>query len=77
MTTNNILGVFAKSPLKPIEEHIRITTSAAKLLAPFFEAVFAEDWNTAAQVRNESSSLDKEADAFKRDVRINLPKGLF
>lgn len=77
MTTNNILGVFAKSPLKPIEEHIRITTSAAKLLAPFFEAVFAEDWNKAAQVRNEISTLEKEADALKRDIRINLPKGLF
>lgn len=77
MTTNNILGVFAKSPLKPIEEHISKTTSAAKLLAPFFDAVFAEDWTKAAEIRNNISALEKEADTLKREIRMNLPKGLF
>ena len=77
MTTNNILGVFAKSPLKPIEEHISIATNAAVLLAPFFEAVYAEDWQKAAEIRNDISSLEKKADVMKREIRINLPKGLF
>lgn len=77
MATNNILGVFAKSPLKPIEEHISKAASAAKLLDPFFDAVFAEDWTKAAEIRNDISALEKEADTLKREIRMNLPKGLF
>jgi len=77
MATNSILGVFAKSPIKPIEEHISKVNSAAKLLIPFFDCVFAEDWEKAAEVRAEISSLEKEADVLKREIRMNLPRGLF
>ena len=77
MATNSILGVFAKSPLKPLEEHINKVHEAAKLLIPFFDAVFAEDWNKAGEVRAEISQLEKQADTLKREIRMNLPRGLF
>jgi predicted phosphate transport protein (TIGR00153 family) len=77
MATNSILGVFAKSPIKPLEEHISKVNNAAKLLVPFFEAVFAEDWKTAATVRADISTLEREADVLKREIRMNLPRGLF
>jgi len=77
MATNSILGVFAKSPIKPIEEHINEVHEAAKLLVPFFDAVFAEDWNKAAEVRTEISKHEKQADVLKREIRMNLPRGLF
>ena len=77
MATNSILGVFAKSPLKPLEEHINKVHEAAKLLIPFFDAVFAEDWKKAADVRAEISQLEKQADTLKREIRMNLPRGLF
>jgi len=77
MATNSILGVFAKSPLKPLEEHINKVHEAAKLLIPFFDAVFAEDWKKAADVRAEISQLEKQADVLKREIRMNLPRGLF
>ena len=77
MATNSILGVFAKSPLKPIEEHINKVNHTAQLLVPFFEAVFAEDWKKAAKVRADISKSEKEADVFKREIRMNLPRGLF
>lgn len=77
MSTNSIMGVFAKSPIKPLEEHISKVNNAAKLLVPFFESVFAEDWNKAAEVRAEISTLEKEADVLKREIRMNLPRGLF
>lgn len=77
MATNSILGVFAKSPIKPLEEHISKVNNAAKLLVPFFEAVFAEDWKTAAKVRADISTLEREADVLKREIRMNLPRGLF
>lgn len=77
MATNSILGLFAKSPLKALEEHINKVHSSAKLLVPFFEAVFTEDWKKAAEIRADISKLEKEADVLKRDIRMNLPRGLF
>ncbi|MCJ8273736.1 MAG: phosphate transport regulator, partial [Psychrosphaera sp.] len=40
MPANNFLNVFAKSPLKPIEEHIRIVHNTSEQLIPFFVCVF-------------------------------------
>jgi predicted phosphate transport protein (TIGR00153 family) len=77
MTANSIMGVFAKSPLKPIEEHINKVQNATELLMPFFDAVCQEDWETAAEVRSKISNLEKEADTLKREIRMNLPRGLF
>jgi hypothetical protein len=77
MASNSIMGVFAKSPLKPLEEHIDQVHEAAKLLLPFFKAVFAEDWATAADIRAQISKHEKQADTLKREIRMNLPRGLF
>jgi hypothetical protein len=71
------LAVFAKSPIKPIEEHILKVLAASEQLIPFFNAVYAKDWNTAAEVRKNIVALEKEADDLKRDIRIHLPRGLF
>jgi predicted phosphate transport protein (TIGR00153 family) len=71
------LAVFAKSPIKPIEEHILKVLAASEQLIPFFNAVYAKDWNTAAEVRKNIVALEKDADALKRDIRIHLPRGLF
>ncbi|MDP2562238.1 TIGR00153 family protein [Psychrobium sp. 1_MG-2023] len=77
MSMNSILGVFAKSPIKPLQEHICKVHQCAEHLVPFFKAVYAQDWNKAANVRAELSQLEKSADKLKREVRTNLPKGLF
>ena len=71
------LAVFAKSPIKPIEEHIRKVLVASEQLLPFFAAVYIKDWTTAAEVRKVIVSLEKEADNLKRDIRVHLPRGLF
>ena len=77
MSINSILGVFAKSAIKPLQEHIRKVHQCAEHLVPFFKAAYAGDWNKAANVRAELSQLEKAADKLKREVRINLPKGIF
>lgn len=77
MAAHSILGVFAKSPLKPLEEHINKVHKAVELLLPFFDAVFAEDWKKAAKIRTDISKFEKEADVLKREIRMNLPRGLF
>lgn len=46
-------------------------------LKPFFDAVFAGDWQKADTCRETIVQLENEADALKRDLRLHLPKGLF
>lgn len=77
MSVSSIMDVFAKSPLKPIEEHVQIVHSAAEQLSQFFAAVYKNDWEQAEKVRNTISELERKADGLKRKVRLQLPRGLF
>ena len=77
MPVNSILGVFAKSPIKPLQEHIDKVFDCASLLTPFFQATNKGDWDEAVKVRKNISSTEREADVLKRDIRLQLPGGLF
>lgn len=77
MPANSFLGVFAKSPLKPLEEHITTVNDCCQTLIPFFEAVYAADWDNAATLQQQISKLEKQADSIKRELRLNLPTGIF
>jgi uncharacterized protein len=77
MSGNSILGVFAKSPLKPLEKHIRIVTKCCDQLTPFFSAIYANDWEKAAKVRAKIANLENDADTLKRKLRLELPSGIF
>lgn len=77
MSGNSFLGVFGKSPFKALETHIDVVKTTADKLPAFFEAVFQADWDKAQEVRDEISKFEKEADVIKRELRTQLPKGLF
>ena len=47
------------------------------MLRPFFRAVEAGDWYSAAQQQQAIAHLEREADQLKRDIRLKLPRGLF
>lgn len=77
MAMNNILGLFAQSPLKPLQKHAQKVTQCSELLEPFFEATFEQDWDKAEEVRGEIIELERRADSLKREIRLKLPRGLF
>ncbi len=77
MPVNTILGLFAKSPIKPLQEHINKVHQCCKLLVPFFEAVNANDWDEAEKQRAKISQMEKQADELKREIRLKLPRGIF
>ncbi len=77
MPVNSIFGVFAKSPIKPIQMHIDKVAACSELLIPFFKASHEQDWIKAEEVRKEISKFEKQADGLKRELRLTLPKGLF
>lgn len=77
MPVNTILGLFASSPIKPLEKHITIAHKCTKRLMPFFEAVIDGDWDLASNIRDEISDFEHAADKLKREIRLNLPRGIF
>lgn len=77
MPVNTILGLFAKSPIKPLQKHIVKVHQCSQQLVPFFDAVAEDRWEDAEQIRQQIAQLEKEADILKREIRLKLPRGLF
>lgn len=77
MAMNNIFGLFAQSPLTPLQKLAFKVTECSELLEPFFEATFDRDWDKAADIRAQIIDLERRADALKREIRLKLPRGLF
>lgn len=75
--TNPIMSMFARSPIRPLQEHISKVEECAKQLIPFFEAVIAEDWDRATKAQGQISAIEEEADELKKALRLQLPRGLF
>ena len=74
---NVLANIFGSSPVKPLEKHIDLAYRCARKLHDFFAASVKGDWVTAAAVRDEIDTLEHEADAMKKEIRLHLPKSLF
>jgi len=77
MSVNSFLGVFAKSPIKPMIEHMDKVHRCAYALKDFFKAVYSKDWQSAEVARATIVKHESNADDMKRKIRLNLPSGLF
>jgi len=75
--TNVLANIFGSSPVQPLENHIGVAYSCAKKLRPLFEAAFQGDWDAAKAVHGEIDKLEREADAIKKEIRLQLPTSLF
>ncbi len=73
----SVFDMFARSPVKPLQNHMHKANEAVKLLAPFWGAMKKQNWNDAEKYLNKIKTLENEADALKKDIRIHLPKSLF
>lgn len=72
-----LMALFGRSPVKPMQEHIKIAHECVTLLVEFFDAAVEEDYETAGVVRNRITDLEQQADDMKRDIRSHLPNSLF
>jgi predicted phosphate transport protein (TIGR00153 family) len=70
-------GIFGSSPVSPLQAHMKIVYDCASELIPLFNAVINEDWDEVSRLQQRISDLEKEADVLKKELRLNLPKGLF
>ncbi len=74
---NPFSSLFGRSPIKPIQEHMAVAVQATAELVPFFEAVIADDWETATRLQVHITELENKADDIKKQLRLHLPKSLF
>lgn len=74
---SSLYSVFGKSPIKPIQQHMRKVYSCVSKLDPFIEAVFVKDWSQADALQHKIVIMEHEADSLKKELRSHLPTGLF
>ena len=70
-------GIFGSSPVSPLQQHMSKVYKCAQELVPLFNAVINEDWDEVSRLHKVISDLENEADDMKKELRLNLPKGLF
>ncbi len=70
-------GIFGSSPVSPLQKHMAKVYACTHELIPLFNAVINEDWQQVVKSQQLISSREQEADVLKKELRLNLPKGLF
>jgi len=73
---NIVFELFGRSPVRPLQAHMQKVRACIAELPPFFEAVAADDWERAREQQEKIVQLEHEADRLKKDLRLQLPKGL-
>ncbi len=74
---NYFSQIFGDSPVTPLQKHIDKVVSCVEQLLPYFEAVYANNWEEAAKVQSDLVNLEHEADNIKNELRMHLPSSLF
>ena len=70
-------GLFGRSPIKPLQEHMYRVYMGIKHLEPLVEGMINEDHAKVLSAQKEIIKGEHDADEMKRDLRTHLPKGLF
>lgn len=71
-----LAGIFGRSPVDPLIEHMAKAAEAARLVLVFIDAAATGDWARAGDIRKAISRLEHEADDYKANLRIRLPSTL-
>jgi len=66
--------LFSKSPVAPMQEHMKVAAQAATEVQGYMDAVIAGDWDKATQLGERINALEDEADELKRKIRLSLPR---
>ena len=70
-------NLFGRSPIRPMQEHMRAAVDCARQILPLFEEMAAGDTAAVSARRQEIDRLEHEADRIKNEIRSHLPKRMF
>jgi predicted phosphate transport protein (TIGR00153 family) len=69
----NITSLFGKSPISPLQQHMKKVHSCIKEFGVFAKATNAENWDKAQAAQISISDKEHKADKLKKKLRMNLP----
>lgn len=72
-----ISTVFARSPFKPMQQHMATVHACVSLIPELFDQLIASDQNALVKTQEAIFAKEREADEIKHDVRSHLPRSLF
>ena len=73
----NISSVFAKSPFKPLRNHMDKVVESVTPLEDFFNFLFEEDFLKLEKIKDQIIEAEDAADSIKNEVRNHLPQNIF
>ena len=71
--SGNITSLFGKSPISPLQKHMKQVHSCIKEFGVFAKAAKSEDWEKAQEAQVSICNKEKKADQLKKKLRMNLP----
>lgn len=77
MPTNPLGRLMKRSPLKYLQEHMRVALECAREVPPLLQAQVNGDLDTVQEKKQRIFELEAEADRIKNELRAGLPKSLF
>ena len=77
MSGSYLSGIFGKSPVRPLQEHMEKVVSCVSELIPFTKAVLANDEKGRLLHHKNIVDMEHEADDLKKELRLRLPISLF
>ncbi len=72
-----ISKLFGKSPFEPLYQHMCKVKQCVDLIQPLMRAFIDEDFDKVSEITKLIFKAEHEADLMKKEIRINLPKGIF
>lgn len=72
-----IADLFKKSPFGPMVEHAKKVHECVEMIKPLMEALVYENHVLIRELQDKVSRLEYEADNFKHEIRVNLPRRFF
>ena len=73
----NISGLFGKSPISPLQQHMKQVHSCIKEFGIFAKAANSEDWEKAKLVQLSIGKKEQKADVLKKKLRMNFITHLY
>ena len=69
----NITSLFGKSPISPLQQHMKKVHSCIKEFGVFAKATNAENWEKAQAAQISIAQKEHKADKLKKKLTMNLP----
>ena len=69
--SGNFTSLFGKSPISPLQQHMKQVNSCLKEFGVFAKATQLEDWDKAETARTSIGNKEKKADELKKKIRMN------